>query len=88
MAAKYTYNVMNTDLSIVSFYKDTTKSRGKTIQPDNRKCSDSNEMDVLTIHNALLYACSQDPHELKLGEKQLTSWEKEKGYYGGLAVSE
>ena len=41
-------------------------------------------MDVLT---ALTYACSQNPAELKAGEQQLKAWEKERGYYAGLAVS-
>lgn len=44
-------------------------------------------MDVLSIHSALRLACSQDPNKLKTGEQQLKSWEKEKGYYAGLAVS-
>lgn len=43
-------------------------------------------MDLLNIHTALRYACSQDPGELKAGEQQLKAWEKDKGYYAGLAV--
>jgi hypothetical protein len=39
----------------------------------------------MEIHSALVYACSQDPDVLKVGQQQLKAWEKEKGYYGGLA---
>lgn len=43
-------------------------------------------MDLLNVHTALRYACSQDPNELKVGEQQLKAWQKDKGYYAGLAV--
>ena len=43
-------------------------------------------MDLLNVHTALRFACSQDPNELKVGEQQLKAWQKEKGYYAGLVV--
>lgn len=36
---------------------------------------------------ALKLACSQNPEELKVGEKKLKDWEKEKGFNSELAVS-
>lgn len=41
----------------------------------------------LELVQALQLACSQNPDELKLGEKRLESWKTEGGYYSGLAVS-
>ena len=41
---------------------------------------------ISAIHTALQFACSQNPSELKLGEKQLRVWEEQSGYYAGLAV--
>ncbi|XP_019852787.1 PREDICTED: importin-11-like isoform X2 [Amphimedon queenslandica] len=43
-------------------------------------------MDLLNVHTALRFACSQDPNELKVGEEQLKAWQKDKGYYAGLAT--
>lgn len=43
--------------------------------------------DLGALHTALQYACSQEESELKMGEKQLLSWENQPGYYSGLAVS-
>ena len=42
--------------------------------------------DISSLHSALQYACSQEQSELKIGEKQLLSWENQSGYYSGLAV--
>lgn len=38
------------------------------------------------VLQALQLACSQEPSELKVGEKQLDAWKNERGYYGTLAV--
>lgn len=35
----------------------------------------------------LQLACSQDPDQLKVGERQLDEWKKQTGFYSGLAVS-
>ena len=40
------------------------------------------------VLQALSCACSQDPRVLRVGEEQLKKWEKERGYYSALAVSE
>lgn len=42
----------------------------------------------LELVQALQLACSQNPDELKLGEKKLEAWKTEGGYYSGLAVSD
>ena len=43
--------------------------------------------DLSSLHAALQFACSQDQSQLKIGEKQLLSWESQAGYYSGLSVS-
>jgi len=36
---------------------------------------------------ALQLACSQNPDELKVGERKLGGWKTQAGYYSGLSVS-
>ena len=40
------------------------------------------------IVEALIFACSQDPAVLKVGENYLKEWESQSGFYTILAVSD
>ena len=45
------------------------------------------ETETIELLQVLQLACSQNPEELKVGEKHLEAWKRQEGFYSGLAVS-